>query len=195
MKAHAIAQLIAVCVTAGFLLTGCSVVTTRQPLTAHPKAVDREKFEGVWSVGQDALTARFSADGILRVAGVEWQDDRFRLVEMELIVTEGKERNFLSVRYQEDGEWAEGYVLCQYAFTHQGDLIIWQPDVDVFEEAIRSERLEGSVEKSRYSTTVTVTNPPDALLRFIDQPQDLRLFHYTEPMVLRKLIDRDDAEK
>lgn len=169
------------------LVSGCSSVTTDRPLSADSKPLDKEKFEGTWLFGDDALTVRFASNGVGRLAGVEWKDDQFQLAQGEMIVTEGKKNNFLSVRFQEDGVWTNEYCFFQYSFTDQGDLLLWLPNPDVFEHAIKTNALSGVVRKEQFSTSVTVTNATGVLLDFINQPERLDLFKYKEPVVLRRI--------
>ena len=44
---------LALALCAALLLCNCSTVTTSFPLTTKPKAIDKEKFEGVWLFGDD----------------------------------------------------------------------------------------------------------------------------------------------
>lgn len=177
------------------LLAGCSTVTTQNPLSAEHKPIDKDKFEGVWLLDKEAVSLRFTSNGTARIAGVEWKDDQFRLVQGEMIVTKGKKFNFLSVRFQEDGKWMDHYCFLQYDFTDQGDLLLWLPNDDVFEEAIKTNRLHGVVKKEMYSTDITITNALGILLEFIDNPENPSLFNYREPIVLRRIAGQEKAEQ
>ena len=152
------------------LLCHCSTVSTTHPLATKPKAIDKQKFEGVWRIDDDAvLQIKFAKDGIARIAGTEWENDQFTLVRGEMHVVEGKEHNFLSVRFEEDGEWEENYLFAAYKFSEQGDLIFWSPNASEFKKAVEKKLLntETSIEKEakskpaakKSSSSIVITNP------------------------------------
>jgi hypothetical protein len=167
--------------------SGCSSVTTTHPLSSNPKPIDQEEFEGAWLADDQTFHVKFSSNGVAKIAGVEWKSNQFHIVHGEMIVTEGDEHNFLSVRFQEDGEWMEDYFFLPYTFTEQDDLILWAPDTDVFEELIEKKQLQGIIKKGKYSTNITITNAPAGLLEIINDPENLKLFEYREPTILRKI--------
>ncbi|MDD5707600.1 MAG: hypothetical protein PHR35_16890 [Kiritimatiellae bacterium] len=166
---------------------GCSSVTIEQPLSAHPTPVDKDKFEGTWLVEKSAVDVKFASNGVARIAGTEWEEDHFRLVQGEMIVTEGKENKYISIRFEEDGVWTNWYYFIQYKFTDSGDLVLWLPNADAFETAIKTNALQGLVTKEQYSKSINVTNAPAALLDFMDDPEGRDLFGYREPIVLRRI--------
>ena len=69
------------------------------------------------------------------------------------------------------------------------------PDVEVFEGVVTNHLLQGVLQKGQYSSDITITNAPGALLEFIDQPRDQRLFNYTEPMILRKIAGPEHSSR
>ena len=174
-------------ISAMVLTAGCSSVRIKQPLSGVPKPIDREAFEGAWLTGDTVLHVKFDKNSVAQIAGVDWKDDQFHITRAEMIVTEGDKHNFLSVRAQEDGKWMDGYLLAAYKFSEQGDLILWAPRVDTFEEAIEKKQLNGEVKEQQYSTNITITDPPEKLLEFINDPDDLKIFDYREPMILHKV--------
>ncbi|MFH1038637.1 MAG: hypothetical protein V1789_08240 [PVC group bacterium] len=188
-------------ISAMLLTSGCSSVTTKHPLSNNPKPIDQEKFEGVWLVDDTVVHVQFGSNGIAQIAGLEWENNQFHIVQGEMIVTEGDKHNFLSVRFQEDGKWMDDYLFLAYKFSEQGDLILWLPNEDVFEEAIEKKQLDGVIKQQQYSTDITITTAPEKLLEFIIDPDNLKLFEYREPMILRKVAgdtkagQRDQPDK
>ena len=170
------------------LTLGCSSVTTRHPLSNNPEAIDHEKFEGVWLVDDDeVLHVKFTGNGIARIAGFEWESDQFNITHVEMIVTEGDEHNFLSVRFQEEGKWMDDYYFLACKFTEKGDLVLWLPNVDAFEEAIGKKKLSGIINEDQYSTNITITDVPEKLFEYINGPDNLNLFDYKEPIIIYKI--------
>ena len=168
-------------------VAGCDTVTMWQPLSAAPQPIDREQFEGAWRVGGSGIFhIRFGEDGVGRIAAVDWENGEFSIRHGQMIVTEGQAHNFLSVRFQEDDEW-QAYHLAQYRFTEQGDLILWLPNIKTFEKAVEDNALRGMVEMRRHSTHVVLTGDPAVTLLFIDDPENLTLFDYRNPIVVKKL--------
>jgi hypothetical protein len=68
------------------LLSGCSFVTTQQPLSSAPEPIDRDKFEGAWLSEEEVVFIRFAASGVARLAGLDWKDDQFQMVQGEMII-------------------------------------------------------------------------------------------------------------
>lgn len=168
-------------------IAGCDSVTMWQPLSADPQPIDREQFEGAWRLnGAASFNIRFGDDGLGRIAFLEWQDGEFLMRRGQMIVTEGKAHNFLSVRFEEDGQWS-AYHLAQYRFTPQGELILWLPNIKIFEEAVEGDRLQGVIERGRRATNVMLTNEPAKILEFVDDPDNLTLFNYRNPIVMKKV--------
>lgn len=170
------------------VLGGCSSVTMLQPLPRAEGVIDQERLSGEWVSGDQVIYVRFGGNGIGQFAGLDWKDDRFQVEIGELIVSAGHEHNFFSVRVQEKGKWEEQYYFAQYRFTDQGDLVVWQPEVAAFEKAVEAGRLEGTVQKGSYGSSVTLTGAPDVILTFIDNPENDALFEYKDPMVFKRLV-------
>jgi hypothetical protein len=173
----------------GFALMsiGCSSVTTVHPLPWKTEPADQDRFEGTWLVGDDSFQIRFADSGVARFAGLDWEDDQFRLEQGEMIICRGEHLGFLSVRTQEDGEWMDHYYLVQFKFTDPGELLLWLPEADAFADAIARNRVEGAVDGDGAGTDITITSPPEALLDLIDDPDDLELFDYKSPLILRRV--------
>jgi hypothetical protein len=169
------------------LSLGCSSVTTVHPLPWRIEPADQGRFEGTWLVGDDSFQIRFADNGVARFAGLDWEDDRFRLEQGEMTICRGEHLGFLSVRTQEDGEWMNHYYLVQFKFTDPGELLLWLPNADAFAEAVAQNRLEATVDGDGTGTDITITSPPEALLELIDDPDDLELFDYRDPIVLRRV--------
>ena len=168
-------------------LSGCTFVTTQHPLPSAPEPIDRDKFEGAWLSEEEVIFIRFAASGVARLAGLDWQDDRFQMLQGEMIITRGKKGNYLSVRFQEEGKWQDRYYLIQYEFTDQGDLLLWFPNEDVFSEAVEDGMLAGEVKPEAHRDDIFITDAPEKVLRFIENPGSLRLFNTDQPLILKKI--------
>lgn len=172
--------------------SGCSSVTTRHPLSGNPEAIEKEEFEGTWIADDNVFHVKFAGNGVAQIAGVEWESDQFHIVHGEMIVTKGNEHNFISVRFEENGKWMDDYAFLSYKFTDQGDLVLWVPDIDVFEEMVEKNLLQGVVRKGQYSTNITITDTSAKILEIINNPDNLKIFRYREPVFLRKLAGKKE---
>ena len=138
MKINFIPFLLLLALLAG---SGCSGVSTTRPLPIDHKSDDREKFEGIWKMGDIGLFhVKFSKNGIAQIALLEWKEEEFRMVKGEGTLTEGQKHNFLSIRGKEDD--AEGYSFVAYKFIDQGDLVLWLPVPEEFETIIATGQLQ-----------------------------------------------------
>jgi hypothetical protein len=183
--------------TVALLGSGCTLVLTELPVSSQPCPIDRDQLEGTWQLKDGAIQVRFSDDGIARLATLDWVDDHFEKLEGEMIVAPGREYNYVSLRGQERSDQAvEGeYLLAQYRITDGGELLLWIADNQAFERAIEEQHLAGTVSRERYSTTILVTAAPEALVAFLDDPDNGPLFDYTEPLVLRRIAAAPPAEE
>ncbi|MFK5922426.1 MAG: hypothetical protein QM496_09625 [Verrucomicrobiota bacterium] len=176
------------------LLCQCSSVTTTQPLTSKPKAIDKEKFEGTWLVDGkgNSLQVKFDDNGIAQIAALEWKDGHFEIETMEMTVAEKGEYKFISLRAKEKGQWMKNYYFAQYKFTEQGDLIVWLPDSKAFENAIKEKLLSGKIKPGKYTTDVNISSDANTLLKLISGSKNSELFDYQTPIILRKIASPKD---
>ena len=169
------------------LSAGCSAVTIRDPLSEHPEPIDQDELEGTWLIDDEVVHVKFGSNGIAQIAGVEWESNQFHIVHAEMIVTKGDKHNFLSIRAQEDGEWMDEYYFLAYMFLENGDLVAWSPNVNMFEDMIKNAHLQGVITEGKYSTHVSLTNSP---LKLINDPENMKLFEYSDPMVIQKISEK-----
>ena len=169
------------------VFSGCSTVTTTQPLSSDPKPIDKEQFEGVWLSNDQLLHVMFADNGVGKIAGLEWKDDQFNIARGEMIVADADGKNLLSVRFEEDGKWPDEYFFVEYKFSEQGDLILWAPDPEAFKTLVEEKKLKGTVKQDKNSTNVTITNMPEVFLKVVNSQESMKLFEYKEPVILKKI--------
>jgi len=185
----------------GLVLVGCDSVGTRYPLSADPQPIDVEQFEGAWMMENDVIHIHYDSQGVARMAGVEWDDqaDAFKLNQAEIIVAEGAGHNYISLGIAEDeaaeaGKFDE-YMLVQYYFTDEPDMVIWMPVSGAFAEAVESGKLKGEITKGEMSTSVLLTDSGETIIKFLDDPENDDLFQYREPLILRKISKSEVKDK
>jgi len=153
-----------------------------------PKSIDKKKFEGTWLVNNDGQTAqvKFDDSGVAHVAGMEWDGEHFKIGDrVEMTIIEGVGNNFMNLRVEENGKWSKDYFFAQYMFSESGDLIVWFPDAKAFKIALNRKLITGTISKD--NSSVTITSDATTLLKLLNKPEDLSLFDYQNPGVLRKI--------
>ena len=172
------------------LSAGCSAVTTMYPLSENPEPIDKDKLEGSWLLNNEVFQVKFASNGVAQIAAVQWKSNQFQIVHAEMTVTKGDKHNFFSLRSQEDGKWMDKYYLLQYMVTQNNDLVVWNANVDEFENIVKSQILPGTIQKNKSSTIVSITNAPTKLLKLINGPENIKLFDYKSPIILRKINNK-----
>lgn len=172
------------------LFAGCSAVTTVYPLSENPKPIDKDKLEGAWLLNNEVFQVKFASNGVAQIAGVQWKSNQFHIVHAEMTVTKGDKHNFFSLRTQKNGKWMDKYYLLQYMVTQNHDLVVWNANVDEFENIVKSQLLSGTIQKNKSGTIVSITNAPSKLLKLINSPENIKLFNYKSPIILRKIGKR-----
>lgn len=186
--------LVGCCLTV--LLSACSTVRISAPLPVTPLPADRLKFEGAWQSNDEIIFVRFGSNGVVRLAGIDWKNDDFVVEKGEFTITECKnDSNLLSVRFQENGVWTEGYFFVRYRFDDQGNLILWRPIPEVFRDLVAGGTLKGTVKKGDYSLDVLLTDGGDSILAYLNSGERMKLFDYQEPLVMRRVTREKIAEK
>lgn len=167
------------------ILTSCSAVLIPSPLSETTSPELQEELEGVWAVEEGAIHVAFKKNGQGDIAYIEREDDAFMMESGELAAVEADDRTFLSVRFEEDGKMSEFYMLAEFRRDDAGNLIAWPTKVDRFAKAVKEGQLEGTIERSKYTATVTLTSDNAAVLKFLDQNPDA--IDTRNPVILRKL--------
>lgn len=173
------------------LAAGCSSVGTKQPFKAKAGFEDQAKLEGVWQVGTGFFFVKFDAQGVgqMRVPG--WTTNgEFRVDRAELIPAKSEAGStFFCIRAQKDGKLPDVWAVAEYVFDDD-HLLVWWPEVGVFEAAVTNKVLKGEVKKSRHSSEVTLDVSPADLLEFFDDPNGAKPFSYKSPAIIKRLSEK-----
>lgn len=168
-------------------LVACSSVTTQEPLPMREGAEHQERLSGVWTAEGEVLVIRFTGGGVGRVAALEWKDEDFHLERAEVTLSGGEALNLMSVRVQEEGDWADEYFFVSYDFGEKGELVVRMPKTDFFDEAIAAGRLRGEVDASEFGKDIRVTASPEDFLAFLLAQDPAAAFDDGEPLVLGRV--------
>ena len=157
------------------LLTGCAVVVTDKALGEKPYALDPSEVDGVWYMeGEEEpqpFFVRVMEDGRLLLAGVEETETGFKLVELEVHVRSTGDELSLSGKSDDESDDTEGYLFAWVVEKSAEKWVLRLPELAISESAIETEKLEGEITKSKFSTVVAVQS--EALGNFIRTTPDL----------------------
>ncbi|MEM1295573.1 MAG: hypothetical protein AAGH89_09425 [Verrucomicrobiota bacterium] len=167
------------------ILSSCSAVLSPMPLAETTAKDLQEALEGIWVVEEGAIHIAFKEDGRGDIAFIEREEDAFILERGELAAVEWDDRTYLSVRFEEDGEMNETYHMAEFKLDDAGNLIAWSTQVDHFVKAIKEGKLEGTIEKSKYTITVTLSSDSATILEFLDKNPEA--VDTRNPVILRKI--------
>lgn len=173
-------------VLAAVLLAGCGAAM-KAPLPAAPVTqAERDRFEGAWIGGKNdgVFEVRFRCDGVGELAITAWDGEKFHMVHGEAVLSRGKQGGqFLSIREEmEPGRWSD-YIPVKYRFVSPSSLVVWLPRTPPFADAVSAGKLRGKSDKFE----TLLTSPPEAVLAFIDAPDDTVLFDYSDPLTFRRI--------
>lgn len=193
-----------VAIAVAMLLSGCMGVASTRPFTANPTPADKQRFEGIWQAGNDGvLYVWFECSDTAQLAMLDSHGDGLRMGQMDMFIVPSKkeedqgETGFLSVpeqimnpAYYPEELKNRHFYFAQYKFITPKDLVIWMPNVDFFKETIKAGLLHG---EENGEGGVTITSSPAELMAFIDNPKNLSLFDYRNPLLLRKIADGESG--
>lgn len=182
------------------LISGCTAVRMKQPLSPASTVPNKELYEGVWQVNDGSIILQFDSSGIGRFASVEWKEGNFELEKGQLIITHCEFGDYLSVR--EEGEDSNlEYLLAECKLTDEGYLVVWTANPEFFAAAVKKRKLEGTVTRSELALgkaaineDVTLEGAPEKILQFLEKHATEMAFLYKEPMIFKRLSQIDQAQ-
>lgn len=175
-------------------LGGCSVVYIHQPLSEKSETKDKSVFIGDWKAEDGVLHLQFDSKEILHFATIEWKDDMFVMETGYAIVTEVGSDAYLSVKIKEDDGYDEDYVIVKCERKNSDELVIYYPDKDIFEAAVKDKQLEGTIEKY----DIRITSSPQNVRQFLlktnafsnEDPLILKKISRSEPQPMKEIIEK-----
>lgn len=167
-----------------FTLTGCSVVVMREPFPETRLSADeQEQLEGTWVYNDSVVQLRFTSNGIPWLAGMEWQNDDFRLEKTRLRFS--RYEDVLYVCMPVDDAASNRFSFAEIK-TDGDTAYLWGPNVEYIAGVVGSGRLKGTVEKDSYSTAVSIESPSVQLLALLAAQRNDAI-DYRNPLVLRRI--------
>jgi len=180
------------CCVAMLLVSGCNMVTIREPIGSVAPGADLKALEGSWLVDEGEIAeVRLAKSGKLLVGFVEWDKDaeEFHAHTLEAVATKFGDLSLLHLK-SDDKSPDDGYAFCHYEID--GDTArLYFPDTDVFQEAVASGRLAGSIKVQPYSTKVRLDSTGETLEAFIAENSKNDCFKH-EPSTTFKRLHRPE---
>jgi hypothetical protein len=187
-------------VIAAFGLTGCKSVVSDH-LVGQPIAADEaEELEGVWRFGDSVLHVKHTEGGRFIAAGLDWDDDGFKVEQLYLVVTEHADVRFLhavEVEGEEEDEDAESdepedgedpRIICGMLTGNDDHAVVLTiPRFERFIEALEAGAIEGDVNED--GNTVHIRGDKATLDALIEAETLHEFFNVKKPIVIKRLGD------
>jgi hypothetical protein len=171
-------------------VVGCSSVTVREPLGESVSNAQKSLI-GTW-VNDDGeiLEVRVSKLGHLIVGGLEWDDAKgeFKAESINVHATKAGKLQLIHAKFDPKSA-DERFVFGRYEIEDGKVMRVFSPVVSVFENAVDSGKLKGTVKKKRYETEVRLDASAEAVLDFITKTGAGVCFE-KEPAITFKLLKR-----
>jgi len=181
-------------------LSGCSTLTSLNPVGANPLQIEKDDWEGFLYAGGKGRDVVFcfvmvknKDNGTLRVAFIQEHKNEkrkdFTVKKLDIQLRQSKSAvfgNFLFKDYAKEDEIneinEESYVW--FMIKHSGDSIVIQlPDPHKFEELVKEEKLKGN----RESNCIVISEPTDKITEFIDSSETDKLFGWHK-LTFRRIV-------
>jgi hypothetical protein len=148
--------------------SGCHSVSIRQPLgDDDPTAY--KSLAGTWTNNDgQVIKTHLSKRGQLFVAALKWDDatDKFKAETFNVRATKAGKLRVLQLSddaQSKDSRFAFG----RYDIEDDKTVRIYSPNATIFEEAVSSGKLKGTVVRKQFSSDVRLDEPSAAVLAFI----------------------------
>ena len=189
-----------------FFLSGCSTVTSLNPVGTNPLQIEKDDWEGVWCSGAGEEKGVFfiwvkdKDKGILRI-GVVKEDEKEEdptLVKFDVQLRQGKSSVFGNILFKElffkEKEMNEliGKSYLWFRIKNVGgSIVIHVPNDNNFEKLVREGKLKGKkVPFQKYALDyIVICEPTDRITEFIDSYDDSgKLFEWKSPETYRRIV-------
>lgn len=193
------------------IITSCGVYMT-QPFPVNDPPVDKERLEGRWRGDDNIYELQFGTNGIGYCGTLKWEDEEFKAESVRFFTATGLVNNYIALECIDENKLNPTlYLLYRYSFISDNELVLWEPDLKLFDKAIKAGAFAGKVkyktqkvvtpedvpetiQRTPEPTYVILSTLPLDVIKFLDEPANVGYFMTNEASVLRK-ITGDIAEK
>ena len=181
----------------GNILFACDVVTLEHPIGVPIVEDLGGKLDGVWYGGEDisVLYVKYKSNGILQIAGVEWNEGKFALRDTMCLLTvlDGVSYINLPINFPatDSTDQTTGYVFARYTLTEQWFqdyhyLVLYYPKTEFFKEAVKNGNLKGKI-ISNYGDWIDIEDVKENVDEFIENHAAQEMFDFSKITVLKRI--------
>jgi hypothetical protein len=194
---------------------GCSTVRSLHPVGQPLEETQAENigpelaeaFDGVWQAGEGVFHLRYIGGSTLRIAWIEWTDEKFELHQTTAIIGVDQEIGYVSLLDPQSPAEQPAYYFARVtggsgqalwlilapaatgeAGPGSGSLVLYPPRAETFARAVDERVLLGRVEKRGDLKSVHLATDKETLDAFIDPAKAAEQFDFNSPIVLRRIV-------
>ena len=177
------------------VLPGCKSVVSDHLIGVPLEAEQAQAYEGTWRLDDSVQHIKHLDGANLLVAGLEWDEDTFKMNQHRVVVTGHSDTRFamMVVEDDEDGEAApakaEGgkpWLLLGMVAASGGDaLVLYAPDFDRFKQAFDEGKIQG--ELSEDGNTLHIKGDKASLDALVTPDMLPELFQMKNPGVMTRI--------
>ncbi len=178
------------------LLGACSSVIMKQPLSSNMSPEDQAALSGKWNAGGDVLHIKFAKDGTGHYGGINWsaKTSEFRLSQGKFWTCPGTGIHYASLLVEDSKDKPKEYMLIAYRFKDKDHVEVGSPNLDMFIKAVEAKKLKGTVQKKKYTKTVTLTGTAEEILNFLNSNGGEKLFVFNDTNVMERLKLKEEKK-
>ncbi len=168
-------------VMTALMLAGCSSVMMQTPFPdSELTKEEMNALRGTWQLDKSTFYIEFAANGRPCMASVEWEDDRFQIVELDLHIVKRKGSYYLSLQAEDE----QGHLFAAFKPRNR-EIAVWGPDPAFFKSRIAAGKLKGTVKEEDMASEIVLATPAPDILDLI--ASDPAAIDFEEPLIIRKL--------
>lgn len=177
------------------LISGCSVVVSKQPIGLKDHKIEVEAWAGQWMSEGTASSLRvLNADnGLVQLAWVEWKKDKPVLETMTCRILEGRKWLYANVLEITGEEGVDGYYYWARIKKDKNQIVIWPPLPAAFQAAAEESKIKAILEDRKKSAdgktraeTIKLTDAPANIVDLVEGA-GATYFDWENPIVLIRL--------
>ena len=177
-------------------LPGCKSVVSDHLIGVPLEAEQAQAYEGVWRLDDGVLHIKHLDGADLLVAGLEWDEDHFKINKYRVVVTGHQDARFVQMVAEEEGdddnagdagEKEDKTWLLVGMLSASGDnaLVLYGPDFGRFKLALDEGKIQG--ELSEDGNTLHIKGDKAALDALVNPDTLLELFDMKNPGVMTRI--------
>lgn len=139
------------------LLAACQPVLVREPVGAAVREDLAPSFDGTWQSddGRYVFYVKGGTDGVLRVSGLAWKNDRFAVEETTCVITRAGDWMYLNVPLANDSAGNRQWMFAPFVLSKGDNLLTaFFPSGNYFRDAIERGLLKGHYDSAGFGYTV-----------------------------------------